>query len=124
MGFISSSHTRAGGACARTVGDSDGLVLGEPLGDICTRRCSVRAQYVIAPTRDACDRVKIPFASPVSEVDAAPTLGSSLTNRTRHVGNSPTGKWKVTCWATAKAKHSARCLETSARWLHVRAQCM
>ena len=28
------------------LGDSDGLVLGEPLGDICTRRCSVRAQYI------------------------------------------------------------------------------
>ena len=53
MGSISSSNTRAGGACARTVGDSDGLVLGEPLGDICARRCSVRAQCVMTSTRDA-----------------------------------------------------------------------
>ena len=34
-------------------GDSDGLVLGEPHGDICARRCSVRAQYVTAPYEDA-----------------------------------------------------------------------
>jgi len=53
---------------------------------VCDRNSSCRNACAARARRDG---VKTPFTTSVREVDVAPALGSSLTNRTRHVGNSP-----------------------------------